>query len=114
MAIIGRGKGETVEVMNSPNKAEGINCNRGATFHKLSNEEMQDKIKKGLWLWCDEKFGLNHVCRNKQLDMLLVTEEDLSSYDGLLNCKGDTEKDVEEDKALQLSMLTMAGPTTKS
>jgi len=114
VAVIGRGRGETAEVMNSPSKAQAINCNRGATFCKLSNEKMHDKIRKGLWFRCDEKFRPNHVCRNKKLHMLLVTKEDLSSYDELLNCKGDTKKDVEQDTALQLSMFTMAGLTTKS
>ncbi|WVY98099.1 hypothetical protein V8G54_030250 [Vigna mungo] len=100
------GKGESVEAVNSLSKTQGINSNGGVAFRKLSDKEMQDKISKGLCFGCDEKLKPNHACRNKQLHML-KTDNDLSSYNKLVNCKGDTEEDVEEDKALQLSMFTM-------
>jgi len=98
VASFGRGKGEPVEAMKSLIKTQGINRYRGATFRKLLDEEMQDKIRKGLSFRCDEKFGPNHLCRNKQLHMLTI-EEDLSSYDELVTCKGDRKEYVKKDKA---------------
>lgn len=79
---------------------------------KLFDEEMQDKIKKGLCVKCDEKFGTNHVYINKQLHMLLIIKEDIFEYDEILDDKmGKEDGDSEVGKGLQLSML--AGHTTK-
>ncbi|WVZ14456.1 hypothetical protein V8G54_012022 [Vigna mungo] len=60
-----------------------VNQSNRAPFRKLSQEEIQDKVKKGLCFRCDEKFGPNHICRNKQLHMLLMSEEELSGLDTL-------------------------------
>ncbi|KAJ1375248.1 Aspartic peptidase domain superfamily [Sesbania bispinosa] len=43
-------------------------------FKMLSNEELQEKYKKGLCFRCDEKCGPDHVCKNKQFCMLLLDE----------------------------------------
>ncbi|WVY96197.1 hypothetical protein V8G54_028348 [Vigna mungo] len=60
-----------------------VNQSNRAPFRKLSQEEIHDNVKKGLCFRCDEKFGPNHICRNKQLHMLLMSEEDLSGLDTL-------------------------------
>lgn len=71
----------------------------------MSKEELQDKIMKGLCFRNDEKFGPSHVCRNKQLHLLLMTKDDLSNFvdfeDNLVN----QEEDLEEaGQVLQLSV----------
>jgi len=71
---------------------------RGAPFRKLSKEELLEKIKKGLCFWCDEKFGPSHVCRNKQLHMLLMTEEDLFGFVDLQDNVVNQEEDLEEKR----------------
>lgn len=89
-----------------------MNHHRGS-FRKLTNEEMQDKIKKGLCFRCEEKFGPNHVCRNKKFHMLLVTKEEVDDEDGSLKGKEKMEEGNEGTKTLRLSMFTLAGLTTK-
>ena len=48
---------------------------------KLSKAELQDKIKRDLCFRCDEKYGPNHICKNKQLHMLLLTEEEMTGLE---------------------------------
>jgi len=105
----------TQQTTNGINGNQGGNRNRGATFRKLSDEEMQDNIKKGLCFRCDEQFGPNHVCINKQLHMLLITGEEILRYEEILDDKkGKEEGDDKEERVLQLSMFTRPGLTTKN
>ncbi|WVY89402.1 hypothetical protein V8G54_034916 [Vigna mungo] len=61
-----------------------ISQRRAPPYKKLTQEELQDKIRKGLCFHCDEKFGPNHICRNKQFHMLIISEEELPTWgDGL-------------------------------
>ncbi|KAJ1437554.1 Retrotransposon gag domain [Sesbania bispinosa] len=87
---------------------------RGNTrgFKRLSNEELQEKYKKGLCFRCYEKFGPDHVCKNKKFRMLLLDEGEGEE---------DEEERVEEENievinksfnALQLSLYSMAGLTS--
>lgn len=107
-----KGIGEGSKLSCTMSSAPGMQKQRGTPFWKLSNKELQDKINKELCFQCDEKFGANHVSRNKQLHMLLMTKEDLT---GLVNSQGSvaeqTEKLEEIGQVLQLSLCTMA--TTK-
>ncbi|KAJ1404447.1 Retrotransposon gag domain [Sesbania bispinosa] len=48
---------------------------RGKGFKKLTDAEFQEKSRKGLCFRCDEKFGPRHVCKNKQLQVLILEEE---------------------------------------
>jgi len=110
---MGRGKGDTAETSNLINKNHGVNLKHGTIFRKLSNEEIEDKIKKGLCFRCDEKLGPNHVCRNKQLHMLLIIEGDIWVYDKILDDKEGMKEEDEGERVLQLSMFTMASLTMK-
>ena len=87
---------------------------QGVPFRKLSDAELQDKMRKGLCFRCDEKFGLQHVCRNKQLHMLLLSEDEITEL-GEFQHHTTTTKDTLKDttQVLQLSLCTMAGLTTK-
>ena len=59
---------------------------------------------------CDEKFGPGHVCANKQLQVLVLIEEDDE-----VGTTGDTNAIEEEGepKDLQLSMCSIAGLSSK-
>ncbi|KAJ1413258.1 Retrotransposon gag domain [Sesbania bispinosa] len=90
------------------NNTGGFKGNTGG-FKRLSNEEQQEKYKKGLCFRCDEKFGPEHVCKNKQFHMLLLDEGEGEEEE---------EERVEEDNlevidksfnALQLSLYSMEG-----
>ncbi|BAT85126.1 hypothetical protein VIGAN_04262700 [Vigna angularis var. angularis] len=106
----GRGKEDAAGTINPTTKNQGINRNRGTPFRKLSAEEMQDKIRKGLCFICDEKFRPNS---NKQLHMLLVTEHDVADGDGILDDTEDSEKIDEGARIVHSSIFAMAGLITK-
>ncbi|WVY99948.1 hypothetical protein V8G54_026018 [Vigna mungo] len=72
---------------------------------------MQDKIEKGICFRCDEKYNSNHICRNKQFHMLLVTEATAEEQEEWL--EEVTNGEIKEGKSMQLSMFTLAGMTTK-
>ncbi|KOM32079.1 hypothetical protein LR48_Vigan01g163500 [Vigna angularis] len=54
-----RGSGESCGSVSTVNISPAGPQQRGAPFRKLSQEELQDKIKKGLCFRYDEKFGPN-------------------------------------------------------
>lgn len=41
----------------------------------MIKREIQDKRAKGLCFKCDGRWGFNHVCRAKELSILLVKED---------------------------------------
>lgn len=45
-------------------------------FKKLSDSELQARREKGLCFKCDEKFSPGHRCKNKTLQLLVVTDDD--------------------------------------
>lgn len=42
---------------------------------RLSDREFQDKKAKGLCYGCDEKWRMGHVCKKKELSVLIVAED---------------------------------------
>ena len=48
----------------------------GLPFKRLTQAEFKDHHDKGIWYRCDEKNFIGHRCKNKQLQILLVEEED--------------------------------------
>nr|XP_016495663.1 PREDICTED: uncharacterized protein LOC107814725 isoform X3 [Nicotiana tabacum] len=94
----------------------------GGAYKRLSDAEYQDKLRKGLCFCCDEKYGPNHRCNLKQLNLLIVaaeddqeggineqTEEVISVGIDQLNVLGQTEP----QKLMQLSLHSIAGFTSK-
>ncbi|KAF1896018.1 hypothetical protein Lal_00033459 [Lupinus albus] len=45
-------------------------------YRRLSSAEIKEKREKRLCFRCDEPFSREHRCKNKQLRMLLLAEED--------------------------------------
>lgn len=43
---------------------------------KLSDREFQDRKSKGLCYRCDEKWRIGHICKKKELSVLIVAEEE--------------------------------------
>ncbi|KAL5572824.1 hypothetical protein UlMin_022421 [Ulmus minor] len=48
----------------------------GTSFRRLSDFKLQQRRSKGLCYRCDEKFSPGHKCKNRQLQILLVLEDD--------------------------------------
>ncbi|KAL8102892.1 hypothetical protein AgCh_027426 [Apium graveolens] len=96
-----RGQETLIEVMDRRNK--GFKANTGLTVTKstlqpgklnfsplkesspkglptgvkrLSYSEMMERRSKGLCFNCDEKFSMGHVCKNKQIFMIIAEEEE--------------------------------------
>ncbi|KAJ1421315.1 Retrotransposon gag domain [Sesbania bispinosa] len=82
---------------------------KGGSFKKLSDDELNERQKKGLCFNCDEKFGPNHVCKNKRYQIMILEEDE--------NEPGEEEGEIEveemECRALQLSLNSMMGFTSK-
>lgn len=107
-----KGKDEVGGINNSVGRNQASEQNRGSTFRRLTDEEMQDKNKKGLCFRCDEKYNCNHICRNKQFHMLLVIEGEEEQV-GWLEEVPDMETKAEDGRSMQLSMFMMPGMTPK-
>lgn len=58
------------------NNSAASNNTTGRSFKKLSSGELEEKRKKGLCYWCDEKYTAGHNCRQKKLYSLEIVGED--------------------------------------
>ncbi|XP_057436668.1 uncharacterized protein LOC130729063 [Lotus japonicus] len=79
---------------------------RSGDYRQLTNAEIKEKREKRLCFRCDEPFSRDHKCKNKQLRMIIMEEEDEEE---------NIEMEAEEGKclsSLQLSLHSMAGFTS--
>ncbi|KAF1897044.1 hypothetical protein Lal_00034746 [Lupinus albus] len=104
-------KGSSMEsvIVTSRNTQEATNSRSKTNYKRLASVEMKEKKEKEMCFRCDELFTRDHVCKNKQLRMILFVEEE----------DDENEVDVGEGlksfDSLQLSMYSMTGLTfTKS
>ncbi|RDX66030.1 hypothetical protein CR513_55248, partial [Mucuna pruriens] len=68
-------------------KEKNIAIAKVATF-LLTHDEIQEKVKKGECFCYDEKYGPNHVYRNKQLNYYrFTTQKSLKVWSSLKGCK---------------------------
>lgn len=81
---------------------------RGREFKILTHAEKQDRREKGLCFRCDGKFGPGHVCANKQLQLLVLEEEDKGVEE-----EEEAAKTEAKLKNLQLSLYSITGITSK-
>ncbi|XP_031257121.1 uncharacterized protein LOC116115112 [Pistacia vera] len=80
----------------TPTKSDG--------FRWLTEADIQYKRERGLCFRCDEKFGPNHRCRNKSLQVLLMLEEEEDTEREEVTLEADDEP-TSEDKTLKLRGL---------
>lgn len=67
-----------------------LNSNRNFNYdnaRRLTDREFQDRKSKGLCYRCDEKWKLGHVCKNRELSVLIVGDSE-----------GDDEQGEEDDE----------------
>ncbi|KAJ1441276.1 hypothetical protein SESBI_01414 [Sesbania bispinosa] len=76
---------------------------------KLSQAELQERSRKGLCFKCGEKWGLEHVCKLKHYQLVLLEdqEEEIKPEEE----EGDEVPDL-ENKTLQLSLRSKVGLTS--
>ncbi|KAL2498082.1 Uncharacterized protein Adt_23632 [Abeliophyllum distichum] len=48
-------------------------------FKRLTDVELQAKKEKGICFTCDEKYNIGHWCKNKELQILIMSEVDIDS-----------------------------------
>lgn len=48
----------------------------GGDTRRPTERELQDKRAKGLCFRCDERWGVGHQCKRKEVSVLLVDEDD--------------------------------------
>ncbi|XP_056699529.1 uncharacterized protein [Spinacia oleracea] len=54
----------------------GASSRFSGEVRRLSERELQEKKAKGLCFRCDERWGVGHQCKKKEMSVLLVDEED--------------------------------------
>ncbi|KAF1891370.1 hypothetical protein Lal_00017002 [Lupinus albus] len=71
-------KGSSMEsvIVTSRNTQEATNSRSKTNYKRLANAEMKEKREKEMCFRCDELFTRDHVCKNKQLRMILFAEEE--------------------------------------
>ena len=73
------------------------------TFPKVARtstrEEMDDKRKMGLCMWCGVKYTFGHKCVRSKVYLLLVEESDelLQEVEGATNCMDKVEEVLKDD-----------------
>ncbi|XP_031265006.1 uncharacterized protein LOC116123364 [Pistacia vera] len=75
----------------------------------MSDVELQQKREKGLCFHCDEKYGPNHYCQSKSIQVLLVTDDDRAEND--YGSPEPTSEISDEGNPLALSMHSIVGVT---
>ncbi|XP_057444004.1 uncharacterized protein LOC130736175 [Lotus japonicus] len=84
---------------------------RGGTFKRLSGDEMKETLRKGECFRCEEKFGPNHISKNKQFRVMLMAEDDGEED---IETLSETQEEIEEAIELkQLSLYSIQGISTR-
>jgi len=82
-------------------------------WKRLSEAEWRAKRDKGLCFRCDEKYTIGHKCRNKELQVMMIYDEEMEEENGEGEQRGDGEGDsVFRDEHIELSMNSVVGLTT--
>lgn len=98
----------SVENTNRNSKSSGFR-----PFKKMSSGELEEKRRKGLCYWCDEKYTTGHTCKMKKLYSFEVIGDEEVEEDEEMEIKepeGDTESS-EETSAI-ISMKALSGIQT--
>ncbi|KAL5564770.1 hypothetical protein UlMin_027934 [Ulmus minor] len=84
---------------------------RDQNFRRLYESEYQQKKAKGLCFRCDEKFSPGHRYKNRQLQVLLLSEDD-STQDVEPEEEDQPSPNSSQDSALDLSLNSLMGFTS--
>lgn len=77
----------------------------GTSFRRLADDEIQRRRAKGLCYRCDEKYGPGHRCKNRQLQVLLVSEEEEEEADDSAKAGEQPTEEVEGMAGISLNSL---------
>lgn len=74
----------------------------------MTDAELQAKREKGLCYWCDGKYSFGHRCSNRELQVLIVREEEEDDQEVQVDEKYET---AEEEELVELSLNSVVGLT---
>ena len=77
------------------------------SVRRFSEAEIQKRREKGLCFKCDEKYYFGHVCKNKELQILILEEEEEVSQ-----IEQEEITVVNEEEVVELSLNSVVGITT--
>lgn len=78
-----------------------------APFRRLTDAELQAKREKGLCYHCDGKYSFGYRCSNRELQVLIVREEEDSAGE-----KDDCAELEAEEEVVELSLNSVVGFTS--
>ncbi|XP_028775121.1 uncharacterized protein LOC114732011 [Neltuma alba] len=88
---------------SSTSMASSSSVRRGVMGRRLSDAELTRRRELGLCFKCAEKFGPNHICKNKNLQVMILDLEAEKSEDG----KVETDKEEEATEMEEGGNMTM-------
>ena len=72
----------------------------------MINNEIRVKKYKGLCFWCDEKFNLRHHCKRRELNIIVVQEEEDFNNEVEVKAK-ESEGTTIEEVAMKIANLSL-------
>ncbi|CAH9084460.1 unnamed protein product [Cuscuta epithymum] len=82
---------------------------------QLSQEEFQERSRKGLCFKCGEKWNKEHTCKLKHFKLMLVEDSDVDEDTDCEEPEVPEEEVVLESKSMQLSLMSREGiPTMRA
>ena len=81
-----------------------------SSYRRLTEAELLEKREKGLCYRCDEKFGPRHVCKRKELQVLL--DEDVEEEEKWVEAHNSKEEPPEIGEMVEISLNSVVGLTT--
>ncbi|XP_056686977.1 uncharacterized protein [Spinacia oleracea] len=100
----------------NPTRSISVNSRNSGTVEtkRLTERELQEKKAKGLCFRCDERWGIGHQCKRKEMSVILIDEEDDDGgeLDGELGREFQSmEMPPEEESPAVLSINSIVGFT---
>ena len=72
-------------------------------MRRMTDREFQEKRNKGLCYRCDERWSVGHLCKKKELSVLLVHGDEEK------DSKGNIDEALEDDTPVSVSLNTVVG-----
>ena len=96
-----------------PYRPQGIGRGSNPNWKRLSEVEWKAKRDKGLCFRCDEKYTIGHKCKNRELQVMMIYDEEVEEEDGEGEQmrEGDGEP-ILASEHIELSMNSVVGLTT--
>ncbi|XP_052202680.1 uncharacterized protein LOC127808263 [Diospyros lotus] len=100
-------------VSQASNKLSVAGSGSNVPFKRLSEAERKAKREKGLCFRCDEKYLVSHQCKNKELHVMMIYDEEMEEEGVKVETREGREEEVGQgSEVIELSMNSVVGLTT--